>query len=350
MGYVAVKGGEKAIEHSQDFYRQFFCKNSAGNSDFIINNLSFAIHKVMSEGGLFTKLLSAEAIKKSGGDLLNASFYVRAHRSTCQRIGSARIIKAEDVRILRRISSAFKDVNGGQILGPSDDYAVKLLLNTDYREKKYKDFNKSDIYLESALTPLRNKNLVRKIEKDDRIWDITRIFPNPPYPRSAVQQVMCRGETGGMLAFAYTTMRGYGDVHPTIGDLRIGYAPVYFKHPLLDEEVKIGETEVTCCECVGSFNKDESGDIKLTTGFGFCFGFNETKAIAMSILDLSLYNKAYTIGEQHIADDFDMIMFHIDAIESYGFANHFKLPHYVAFQADLQVFGNASQFNKKENE
>ncbi|MEC9492522.1 carbon-phosphorus lyase complex subunit PhnI [Flexistipes sp.] len=346
MGYVAVKGGEKAIEYSQNFYRQFFYRKSDNN--FIINNLSFAVDKVMSEGGLFTKLLSAEAIRKSGGDLLNASFYVRAHRSTCQRTGDARIVKTEDIRILRRISSAFKDIEGGQILGPSDDYAVKLLLNADYREKKYKNFNKSDIYLKSALTTLRNNNLVKKIEKDNQIWDITRVFPNPPYPRSAVQQVMSRGETGAMLAFAYTTMRGYGDVHPTIGDLRIGYAPVYFKHPFLEEEIKIGDIEVTSCECVGSFNKDQNGDIKLTTGFGFCFGFNETKAISMSILDLSLYNKSYTIGEKHIADDFEIIMFHIDGIESYGFANHFKLPHYVTFQSDLQVFDNANQFNKKE--
>ncbi|TYB32424.1 MAG: carbon-phosphorus lyase complex subunit PhnI [Flexistipes sinusarabici] len=348
MGYVAVKGGEKAIENSLVFYSKIIKSHDKLSDEAIINSLRFAVDRVLSEGSLFTKKLSAKAIKKSGGDLLNAAFYIRAHRSTCQRVGIAPTISVEDIRILRRISSAFKDIKGGQLLGPSDDYAVKLLIDDNYRQNKYEHYDSKDIFLESALTPLREKNLVKRLQKDEKIWDITRKFPNPPYPRSAVQQVMSRGETGSMLAFAYTSMRGYGDVHPTVGDLRIGFAPVYFKHPFLNEDVKIGEIEVTACECAGSFNKDESGEIKLTTGFGFCFGFNETKAIAMSILDLSLYNKAYTTGEKSIADDFDMIMFHIDGIESFGFTNHYKLPHYVTFQSDLQVFNKSREYSKEK--
>jgi len=68
----------------------------------------------------------------------------------------------------------------------------------------------------------------------------------------------------------------------------------------------------------------------------------------MSILDLTLYNKAYTTGEKSIADDFDMIMFHIDGIESFGFTNHYKLPHYVTFQSDLQVFNKSREYSKEK--
>lgn len=337
MGYVAVKGGEEAIRNSIAFYKQEIAKDG----------LKFSVDRIMSEGSLYTKKLSREAIKKSAGDLLNAAFYIRAHRSSCQRIGISKPIDIEDMRIFRRISSAFKDIKGGQILGASNDYEVKLLSDEQNEEIDWSRYSDIDLFLPSALSIFREKDLVKKLPFEEEPWDITRVFPQSPYPRSALLQVMSRGETGGMLAFAYTTMRGYGDVHPTIGDLRLGVSGVFFKHPFLKSEVKIGEIEITACECVGTFNKDEKGEVRLTTGFGFCFGFNETKAISMAILDLALYNSAYTIGEKSIANDFEMIMHHIDGIESQGFTNHYKLPHYVTFQADLQVFNNAKAFNDK---
>jgi len=153
-----------------------------------------------------------------------------------------------------------------------------------------------------------------------------------------------------MLGFAYTTMRGYGDVHPTIGDLRLGDSDVIFKHPFTGDEVKIGEIEVTACEIAATFEKQEDGSMKLTTGYGFCFGFNETKAISMSILDTSLYNTSHTIGTGGIASNFEMIVHHIDGIESMGFTNHYKLPHYVTFQADLHVFKNAKKYNDENGD
>jgi alpha-D-ribose 1-methylphosphonate 5-triphosphate synthase subunit PhnI len=96
------------------------------------------------------------------------------------------------------------------------------------------------------------------------------------------------------------------------------------------------------------FEKQDDGNVQLTTGFGLCFGFNETKAISMSILDLALYNTKFSVGEVEFASSFEMMMHHVDGIESQGFTNHFKLPHYVTFQADLQVLSNAAKFAKEQ--
>ena len=212
------------------------------------------------------------------------------------------------------------------------------------------EYSNEDNVIKSALTPLRNDNLIKVLPKEDETWDITRNYPNAPYPRSAVLQVMSRGESGSLLCIGYTTMRGYGDIHPTIGDLRIGELDIKFTHPFTKKEVKIGSIEATSVECVGTFNQDENGDTKLTTGFGFCFGKNETKAISMSMIDLSLYNSHYSGGGEHIvAADFDMIMHHLDGIESFGMTNHFKLPHYVTFQTDYQIFKSAQKY-VEENE
>jgi alpha-D-ribose 1-methylphosphonate 5-triphosphate synthase subunit PhnI len=350
MGYVAVKGGEKAIKNSLFFYKDLI--NGDIETQDIENYLRYAVDRVMSEGSLYSKKLSSLAIKKSGGDLLNAAFLLRAHRSSCERIGIAKTIKTDEIRVLRRISSTFKDVKGGQILGPSNDYEVKLIfkkaVDKTLWEEALNNSSDEDIYVESALKPLRDKNLVKKLNSDEKIFDVTRKYPTPPYPRSAVMQIMARGESGSMLGFAYTSMRGYGDVHPTIGDLRIGFSDVIFTHPLTKNEVKIGEIELTACEVVATFEKQEDGSVRLTTGFGICFGFNETKAISMSILDTSIYNASYTIGDSGIANNVEMVINHIDGIESMGFANHYKLPHYVTFQADLQVFSNALKQLKEE--
>ncbi len=354
MSYVAVKGGTDAIAASKDLYQQLINGTFPG-IDKESGDHIFAIDRIMGEGALYTESLALKAIARTGCDLLEAAFYLRAHRSSCRRTGLAQKVSVDAIRPLRRISSAFKDVPGGQVLGPSSDYLIKLF--GDHRSgKNSADENttcqQAEIHggngldnMPSALAELRaaNKILMPEII-EEQPFDITRSSPLPPYPRSALMQVMARGETGSMLAFAYTSMRGYGDVHPTIGDLRIGMAAICFTHPFTGRKVIVGEIRVTAVETVGSFKKDPAdGRLRLATGFGFCFGFNETKAIAMSILDLALTWPSFSIGGSGPATSPEMIMHHVDGIESMGFTNHFKMPHYVTFQADLHTFAAAGK-------
>lgn len=349
MAFYAIKGGEEAIKNSLSYYNDYSKEQNNIEDEDLINTLTFSIDKIISEASLYSKKLAAKAIKRSAGDLLNASFFLRAHRSTCQRIGIAKELDVNDMKLTRRISSAFKDIKGGQLLGPSNDYEIKLLNETKKEDVDLENYSDKDNVIKSALTPLREENLIKKLKKDKNIWDITRNYPNAPYPRSAVLQVMSRAESGSLLAVSYTTMRGYGDVHPTIGDLRIGTLDIKFTHPFTKKEVLIGEIEATAVECAGTFNKDEQGDTKLTTGFGFCFGKNETKTISMAITDLTLYNKPYSVGSDYIlAADYEMIMHHLDGIESFGMTSHFKLPHYVTFQTDYQIFKCAKEYVKEQ--
>lgn len=354
MSYVAIKGGVEAIRSSKEFFASELQLQGELADDDLIRGLRFACDKVMGEGALYTEKLAAEALRKSGGDLLEAAFYVRAHRSTCQRIGQVSMIETDSMHIMRRISSAFKDIKGGQILGPSCDYVIRLFSSVKNMspDMAVSGANKSmeTIRVESALKSLRQDDKIVVLENlENQPFDVTRAFPLPPYPRSALMQVMARGETGALLAFAYTSMRGFGDVHPTIGDLRLGMVDLSFTHPFSGKNTKIGSIRITACETVGSFAPDvKDGKLRLSVGYGFCFGFNETKAIAMSILDLSMHHKGYSIGGQAIAANPEIIIHHVDAIESMGFTNHFKLPHYVTFQADLHVFNKANENNDNE--
>jgi len=352
MSYVAIKGGADAIRTSKHVFRDFIAPAKEISDDALQKGLVFACDRIMGEGALYSEKLAAEAIRRTGGDLLEAAFYLRAHRSTCRRIGDAEQVSCDSMRVLRRISSAFKDIEGGQILGPSCDYVIRLFhahiqddaeIETggrpNFPDPSPKNSGLPPISTPSAMNSLRHNDQIVVLEnKETKPYDVSRSIPLPPYPRSALMQVMARGETGAMLAFSYTSMRGYGDVHPTIGDLRIGYLTIEFTHPFTGNKVKIGEIRVTACESIGSFSNDErDGKLRLSSGFGFCLGFNETKAIAMSILDMAMHHSCYSVGGAGIATNPEVIIHHVDGIESMGFCNHFKLPHYVTFQADLQV-------------
>ncbi len=350
MGFVAIKGGEDAIKHSLDLFEKEFIKKEV-DSQIILDSMRLGIDRIMGEGSLYSPKLAAKALLKSSGDTFNAAFFLRAHRSSCQRIGQAKCVDTNDMRLARRISSAFKDIEGGQILGPSNDYQIKLLHDIkNNRAIDLKAYSNEDKKIRSALDALRDLGFIKTQKKDDKTDDITRVFPNPPYSRSAMMQAMCRGESGSMLGFAYTSMRGYGDIHPTIGDLRLGSIEIKFTHPLTKKEVKIGEIEATAVECVGEVEKQYDGSVKLNSGFGFCFGYNETKAICMGILDLNLYAIKHRENSTHFASSCEMILHHIDGVDSMGFSNHYKLPHYVTFQAILQVFEKAKHFTESQQE
>ncbi len=344
MSYVAIKGGTDAINASKRLFEKRIQPEKQLPEKDLLTTLPHSCDRIIAEGALYSDALAVKALLRSGGDLLEAAFYLRAHRSTCRRAGIAKEINSDDIRITRRISSAFKDIDGGQILGPSCDYIIRLFQVQSSDGGKISDIAKTSVIrAPSALNNLRDRDMVLLLENTEgEAVDVSRQFPLPPYPRSALMQVMSRGETGSMLAFAYTSMRGYGDVHPTIGDLRTGMAAISFTHPFTDGKVKIGEIRTTFCETVGSFQRDpKDGKLRLSNGFGFCLGHNETRAISMSILDLAIHNQGYSMGGADIAANPEIIINHIDGIESMGFTNHFKLPHYVTFQADLHVLDKA---------
>ena len=347
MSYVAIKGGSEAIGRSKKLFHDLV------GGDFLIEDkekarLIFGIDRIMGEGALYSEKLAVKAIHVSGCNLLEAAFYLRAHRSTCRRAGKSLPIDSGDIRVVRRISSAFKEIEGGQILGASSDFILKLLAG--YRPdvpETAADPEEIKHPLASGLADLRKQDLIMCVEVSDHEQepcDITRSSPLPPYPRSSLMQVMARGETGSMLGFAYTSLRGYGDIHPTIGDLRLGMAALKTLHPFTGKPVTVGEIRVTAVESVGSFQKDKRDDkLRLTCGFGFCFGFNETKAISMSILDLAMSYPHFSVGDQGIASNHEIIFHHIDGIESMGFTDHFKLPHYVTFLSDLKTLERAKE-------
>src|ERR1700692_2779731 len=128
--YVAVKGGERAIDNA---HRLLGAKRRGDPAvpeisvEQIGEQLALAVDRVMAEGSLFDRELAALAIKQARGDMIEAIFLVRAYRTTLSRFGFSEPIDTNRIEIARRISATFKDLPGGQVLGPTFDYTHRLL-------------------------------------------------------------------------------------------------------------------------------------------------------------------------------------------------------------------------------
>src|SRR5258707_5081192 len=128
--YVAVKGGERAIENAH----RLLAHERRGGRDIpevslaqISGQLSLGVDRVMTERSLYYRELAALAIKQARGDMIEAIFLRRAFRATLRRLGATEPVDTGHMHVRRRISSTFKDIPGGQILGPTFDYTHRLL-------------------------------------------------------------------------------------------------------------------------------------------------------------------------------------------------------------------------------
>src|ERR1700735_1338477 len=128
--YVAVKGGEHAIARSLQLLAEARRGDLATPEltlDQIRQQLRLGVARVMQEGSLYDEELAAMAIRQGAGDMLEAIFLLRAYRTTLPRFGYTQPLDTNAMRVHRRVSGTFKDIPGGQVLGPTYDYTLRLL-------------------------------------------------------------------------------------------------------------------------------------------------------------------------------------------------------------------------------
>ena len=258
--YVAVKGGERAIENAH----AWLAEERRGDKDVaelsiaqIREQLSLAVNRVMAEGSLYDPDLAALAIKQARGDLIEAIFLIRAYRTTLPRFGNSEPVDTGAMDCDRRISATFKDLPGGQILGPTFDYTHRLL---DF--KLAADGETPDAQTREALSGevphvtdfLNREGLIEEAPSDDTPPpDLTREPLEMPASRALRLQALTRSDEGFTLGLAYSTQRGYARNHAFVGELRIGSVSVEMEIPELGFAVEIGEVTLTECETVNQF-------------------------------------------------------------------------------------------------
>ncbi|MGR3434285.1 MAG: carbon-phosphorus lyase complex subunit PhnI [Shimia sp.] len=346
--YVAVKGGERAIENAH----AWLAEERRGDPAIaelsvaqIREQLKLAVDRVMAEGSLHDPDLAALAIKQARGDLIEAIFLIRAYRTTLPRFGASRPLDTGAMACDRRISATFKDVPGGQVLGPTFDYTHRLL---DFKLAAEGGVAEAPTrQAEEAPVPhvtdfLNQEGLIEQPldtgDADAAPPDLTRQPLEMPADRALRLQALARADEGFTLGLAYSTQRGYARNHAFVGELRIGTVPVTLDIPELGFAVDIGEVTLTECETVNQFKGSKSEPPQFTRGYGLVFGQSERKAISMALVDRAL--RWEELGEDFEgapAQDAEFVLYHADNIQATGFLEHIKLPHYVDFQAETEL-------------
>jgi alpha-D-ribose 1-methylphosphonate 5-triphosphate synthase subunit PhnI len=175
------------------------------------------------------------------------------------------------------------------------------------------------------------------IRDDAEPGDLTRDPLTFPASRDVRLQALARGDEGFLLALGYSTQRGYGGTHPFAGEVRMGVVSVEIEPPELGFAIDIGDITVTECQMINQFRGSAGAPPQFTRGYGLVFGRAERKAMAMALVDRAL--RARELGEEITApaQDEEFVLYHSDSVEAQGFVQHLKLPHYVDFQAELEL-------------
>jgi alpha-D-ribose 1-methylphosphonate 5-triphosphate synthase subunit PhnI len=165
--------------------------------------------------------------------------------------------------------------------------------------------------------------------------DLTREPLSFPAGRDVRLQNLARGDEGFLLALGYSTQRGYGRTHPFAGEIRFGEVEVEMFEEEVGFEVPLGCISVTECQSINQFRGTATTAPRFTRGYGLAFGQSERKALAMALVDRAL--RARELGEEvkAPAQDEEFVLSHSDNVQSTGFVEHLKLPHYVDFQSEL---------------
>ena len=348
MAYVAVKGGEKAITNAH----RWLAEDRRGDRSIpeiettqIREQLSLAIDRVMSEGSCYDRDLAALAVKQARGDLPEAIFLLRAYRTTLPRFGASEPVETGRMAVRRRVSAAFKDIPGGQVLGPTFDYTHRLLdfalaaegetpVEPALEAEEPQAYPMATIASVFAHEDLLEDDL--RAEAPAEPFDLTREPMSFPAGRDQRLQALARGDEGFLLSLAYSSQRGWGSTHPLCAEIRLGEVAVEFVPDELGFAIEIGELTLTECQMISTGAGGIETAPQFARGYGLAFGHCERKAMAMAIVDRALRDADGAESGAPVQDE-EFVLYHSDNVEASGFVQHLKLPHYVDFQADLQL-------------
>lgn len=356
MGYTSVRGGLKAIHYAEQLIERTVQRaRTSVDVTQIRSFFGLALDRVMAEGSLYDPELAAIALQQAEGDVIEAVILMRSYRSTLPRLGYSFAARIDEQRVLRRVSAAYRDIPGGQVLGCTRDYTLRLLgipLETTDDDHDAEEAGNAPEF-PTVIDFLRREGLMADPPSHPPEFSPTDITREPlriPAPRSARLQTLARGESGAVLSLAYGALRGYGLAHPYVGEIRSGPVPVSISHPITGRRARIGWLPITEAHMIfpggGSLASNEAD---MTVGFGISVGRDERKAISMGIIDENL-KRAEGKKPGSPIEDQEYVLHHIDSVEASGFVEHLKLPHYVTFQSQLHLSRRITELVKASRE
>lgn len=327
----------------------------------MMGQFRMGIEMILGEGGYYAPDHAARALRQTEGDILEASALLRAERQTIPRRYTSATIDTRGMIIERRISSAFREIPGGQVLGPTLDYTQRILEPAlafenmesveSFLEKVGlslpEDASGSGSHLMTKVSDILRKEGLMKATADEdmTVVDMTRQPMLFPVPRSGRLQMLAMAQTGALLCLGYSGQRGFGGGHGTVGELRVGRAVVTVSDRS-GRSRSIGLIRVTEAEMITRIEVKKKGALPhMVIGYGLCFGQNETKAISMGGIDRAMRkgNDDYPCQSQ------EFVLHHTSGPDAWGMVTSQLLPDYTSFESEQQLIRQAiSRAREKE--
>ena len=345
MGYSGARGGLAAILAAEDLVRR--ARDHApvpwASVGQIVARFRLAVDRVMGEAGLFDEDTAAAAFRQAEGDSLEAAHILRAHRSTLPRLAVSEPVDPDEMVMHAPHRARLSRARRAATARPHDRLHRAGFWTSPPKPPRRRPTRppaEPKPRTEDQRRPRRFLGLLRELGlaidhrtgEDPEPFDIARVPARPPAPRSAALAAMARAETGALVALWYRSILGPdGDIHEvTLGEVRHGRLPLRVKHPHTGEPVTIGQFRATEAEAIEDLDGAEEDRSRFDVGYGLCFGHNERKAIAMANLDIA--NRRF--GRSGPLEQ--LLLLTTDGLDSGGFLEHLKLPHYVTFRSMVE--------------
>ena len=298
----------------------------------------------MSEGSLYDREIAALAIKQARGDLIEAIFLARAYRTTLPRFGFAEPLDTKAMALRRRVSATFKDLPGGQVLGPTFDYTHRLI---DFALAESPDPPPPATAPADAASPtprvvdiIAGDDLIEKsppAEDGAPVADVTR---DPTEFPAAATRGCRRWRAATRASCSASAIRpSAATAATTRSSARSASARSRSRcsSPSSASPFRWGRSPSPNARWSTSSRAGDGEPARFTRGYGLVFGQSERKAMSMALVDRAL--RADELAEERIgpAQDAEFVLSHCDNVQATGFVEHLKLPHYVDFQAELAL-------------
>lgn len=308
---------------------------------------TYLTDQVCAEAGIWAPDAAARALRQSRGDLVAAVGMLRVWAATLPHdlpvdLGD------DDLRVVRRISSAFAEVPGGQWLGLAPELAGRVLDWDDPAPTAVatpEDSPGPPIHDESASEP----DGVPVVGRLGRVRDLlaganlntgaddapvcgldpasTALSPDPDRPSR--QAVLAGAEGAPLTAVAAAVMNGRREAILT--ELLVCHARVRLPHPRTGVGAEIGS--VPCVTAEVALDALVDGTPGLVLGWGTTLGGNERRALSAALVDGALNDQA---DPPTVRLDTATVLTLTNASANNGFVDHLKLPHHASFASYLQ--------------
>jgi alpha-D-ribose 1-methylphosphonate 5-triphosphate synthase subunit PhnI len=290
--------------------------------------------QVCAEAGLWAPDAARRAIVQAGGDVPRAVSFLKVWAATLPHLESVPVNQS-DIRVTRRISSAYQDIPGGQWLGYAPDLAPRILSWDDAPD----DLDEADV-LEiggsvDADAPSRAEvPRVRDLLDDLPLkTDLDAVdgadpavgMPIPPFDRATRAGVLARGETASLVTLASLILGRRREA--VLAELTVNTVSVRVPHPRTGEPCVVAELPVVEADTI--IDAEVDGAPGFAVGWGVSMGSIERRAISLALIDGAI--QADGELDESIPLDEQTVVGATDGSSNNGFVEHLRLPHFASF-------------------